>query len=202
MKAECTNFHGHACAVNDEDALIETFGNIGGKIDGLVNNAGIAHCEPFLNFDLKKYDEVMDINTRAVFHCTQLAARAMIDNNIKGSIVNLSSQASVSALPDHVAYCMSKAAVDMLTNMAALELGGKGIRVNSVNPTVVMTKMGREVWDAERGRPMLNRIPAGRFCEEEEVCNAIMFYLSDEAAFCSGSRLMLDGGMTNSNTLK
>ncbi len=96
---------------------------------------------------------------------------------------------------------MSKAAVDMLTNMGALELGQHGIRVNSVNPTVVMTSMGKEVWGGEKGAPMRNRIPLGRFCEEEEVTSAVMFHLAEESAFINGAKTPLDGGMTVTNTL-
>lgn len=104
------------------------------------------------------------MNVKAVFNVSQVVAKDMVDKGIKGSIVNLSSQASQAALLDHAAYCASKGAVDMLTKVMAMELGPHGIRVNSVNPTVTMTDMGRLGWaDPAKAGPMLAKIPLGRF---------------------------------------
>ncbi|KAK9499223.1 hypothetical protein O3M35_002301 [Rhynocoris fuscipes] len=119
----------------------------------------------------------------------------MIQHNIKGSIVNISSQASKVALRDHVVYCATKAAIDAMTRVMALELGEYGIRVNTVNPTVVMTNMGRIGWsDPNKAKPLLDRIPLHRFAEVEEVVNTILFLLSDEASFINAVTLPIDGG--------
>lgn len=119
----------------------------------------------------------------------------MIARNYKGSIVNVSSQGSTVGLPDHTAYCASKGALDQLTRVMAVELGAKGIRVNSVNPTVVLTEMGRAAWSSEeKAAPMLARIPLGRFAEEEDVVDVIVFLLSRRAAMVNGAFVAVDGG--------
>lgn len=123
----------------------------------------------------------------------------MINRKVSGAIVNVSSQASQVGLPDHTAYCISKGALDQLTRVSATELGPHGIRVNSVNPTVVLTEMGKAAWsDNAKAAPMLARIPLRRFAEEEDVVNAIVFLLSDKASMINGTLLRVDGGFLSS----
>lgn len=166
-----------------------------GDIDLLVNNAGIARLEPFLEASVESIDETMAVNLRSPFIVSQVIAKQMIERGVKGSIVNISSMASWGALQDHAAYCASKAGLDMLTQVMALELGPHSIRVNSVNPTVVMTPMGRMAWgDPAKGGKMLARIPLGRFAETSEVCDAILYLLSDHASMVHGMIFPLDGG--------
>ena len=110
-------------------------------------------------------------------------------------MVNVSSTGSKFGLRDHAAYCASKGALDQLTRVMALELGPHGIRVNAVNPTVVMTPMGKMAWgDPEKARPMLEEIPLGRFAEPIDVARAVAWLLSDEAAMIHGVTLPVDGG--------
>ena len=120
-------FKAYQCDLGDSDAIAQTFEAIAADVQGgihmMVNNAGITHCEPVLDFPLDQFNKIMDVNVRAAFQMTQLAAKNMIAHGNKGSIVNVSSNASMSALPDHVAYCASKAALDMMTDVCALELG-------------------------------------------------------------------------------
>ncbi|KOB73208.1 L-xylulose reductase [Operophtera brumata] len=150
-----------------------------GVFDALVNNAGIAVIEPFLECSAASFDEIISVNVRAILNVSQVVAKKMIQNNIKGSIVNISSQASMAALKDHVAYCASKGAVDSMTRVMALELGEHGIRVNTVNPTVIMTEMGRKVWsEPAKSKGMLSKIPLG----------------SSDASMISGVQLPVDGG--------
>ncbi|XP_026753973.2 D-erythrulose reductase-like [Galleria mellonella] len=166
-----------------------------GIFDGLVNNAGIAKTEPFLECTPEYFDETITVNTKAVVNVSQIVAKKMIQNKIKGSIVNISSQASKAALRDHTAYCASKAAVDSITRVMALELGQFGIRTNTVNPTVVMTDLGRAVWaEQSKKQAMLSKIPLGRFGEVSEVVNAVLFLLSEQASMISGVHLAVDGG--------
>ncbi|KAF4715436.1 hypothetical protein FOZ63_006306, partial [Perkinsus olseni] len=107
--------------------------------------------------------------------------------------VNMSSQASSIALPRHTAYCCSKAGLDMLSKMTALELGPYGIRCNSVCPTVVMTPMGTRVWGVEeKAKPMRDRIPLGRFAEMNEVTSAVLYLLSDASSMTTGSSITVD----------
>lgn len=137
------------------------------------------------------------MNLEAMFLISQVIARDMVKNKVKGSIVNISSQGSKVGLVDHTAYCVSKGAVDQLTRCMALELGQYGIKVNSVNPTVVMTDMGKKAWgDRQKALPMLSRIPMGRFAQVEDVVNAILFLLSQEMV--TGHQLPVDGGFLSS----
>lgn len=117
--------------------------------------------------------------------------------NEGASIVNVSSLASSRAFQGHSAYSVSKAGVDMLTKSMALELGaaGRKIRVNSVNPTVIMTRMGRENWsDPGKSKVLLDKIPLKRFGEVHEVIESILFLLSDRSSFINGTTMLLEGG--------
>ncbi|XP_053150460.1 L-xylulose reductase isoform X3 [Hemicordylus capensis] len=125
----------------------------------------------------------------------EIVARKLIARGAPGAIVNVSSQASHRALADHTVYCSTKSALDMLTKTMALELGPHRIRVNSVNPTVVMTAMGRLNWtDPQKAGPMINRIPLGKFAEVDDVVNSILFLLGDQSNMTTGAMLPVDGG--------
>jgi NAD(P)-dependent dehydrogenase (short-subunit alcohol dehydrogenase family) len=166
-----------------------------GEIDLLVNNAAIAILEPFLKTTVEAWDKTMAVNLRAVMIVSQVVAKQMIGRGVAGSIVNVSSMASFQALHDHAAYCASKAGLDQLSAAMAVELGQYGIRVNSVNPTVVLTEMGKRAWsDPVKGGPMLARIPLGRFAECEDVASVVCFLLTDGAAMLNGLALRVDGG--------
>ncbi|KAA8581166.1 hypothetical protein FQN60_008532 [Etheostoma spectabile] len=159
-----------------------------GPIDLLVNNAACANLQPFLDVTPDQFEQSFNVNVKAVLHVSQARRSG-------GSIVNVSSQASQCALRDHAVYCATKAALDMLTKVMALELGPHQIRVNSVNPTVVMTEMGRLGWsDPEKAKTMTSRIPLGRFAEVEDVVNSILFLLSDKSNMTNGVTLPVDGG--------
>lgn len=115
-----------------------------------------------------------------------------------GAIVNVSSQASLVGLAGHIAYGSSKAAMDNITRVSALELGEHGIRVNSVNPTVVMTPMSAWYWGRpEIEGPFLEQMPLGRWATEDEIAGPIVFLLSSDAALISGVCLPIDGGYTS-----
>ncbi|PIO63090.1 hypothetical protein TELCIR_15327 [Teladorsagia circumcincta] len=137
----------------------------------------------------------------------------MIRRSIRGVIVNVSSQASKRPLKDHLSYCklplplincvyaygklrgVTKAGLDMASRCLAKELGEHGIRVNNVNPTVVMTEMGKMAWsDPSKAAPMLAQIPIGRFAEVEDVIKAVLFLLSDASAMTTGEAFPVDGG--------
>lgn len=166
-----------------------------GDIDLVVNNAGIASLEPFLQTKPESFDEVIAINLRAVLVISQIAAKNMIARGVGGAIVNISSQGSKVGLVDHASYCASKGGLDQLTRVMAVELGQYGIRSNCVNPTVVLTAMGKLAWsDPIKSAPMLGRIPTGRFAETSDVVDACMFLLSDKSSMCNGAMLPIDGG--------
>jgi L-xylulose reductase len=164
-------------------------------IDLLVNNAGISILQPFLSSTVEAWDRTLAVNLRSVAIISQVIAAQMVDRGVRGSIVNVSSMAAFQALDRHAAYCASKAGLDQLTKVMAVELGKHGIRVNAVNPTVVLTEMGKRAWsDPEKGEPMLRRIPLGRFAECEDIASVVCFLLSDAAAMLNGLALPIDGG--------
>jgi len=165
-------------------------------IDRLVNNAGTTTLESFLDTRVEGFQHLMAVNVISAMVFGQEAARSMIARGKKGAIVNVSSIASTLGLTDHASYCSSKGALDSLTTVMATELGRHGIRVNAVNPTVVLTPMAEKAWsDPVKAGPMLARIPMGRFAQPEEVAEAIAFLLSDKASMVNGAMLPVDGGM-------
>ncbi|XP_060620826.1 L-xylulose reductase isoform X1 [Anolis sagrei] len=194
LKEECPGIQTLCVDLGDWDATEAALSQVE-DIDLLVNNAAVAVLQPFLQVTKEAYDRSFDVNLRAVLQVSQIIAQKMIARGARGAIVNVSSQASHRALKDHTVYCATKSALDMLTKSMALELGPYGIRVNSVNPTVVMTDMGRLNWtDPEKARPMISRIPLGRFAEVDDVVNSILFLLSDQSAMTTGVMLPVDGG--------
>ncbi len=186
------------------ETLVADLGNVtearqavqqAGDIDLLVNNAAIAILEPFLGTRVESWDATMATNLRAVLVVSQIVAKGMIERGVPGSIVNISSMSSFQALPDHAAYAASKAGLDQLSKVMAVELGPHRIRVNSINPTVVMTEMGKRAWsDPKKGGPMLARIPLQRFAECEDIASVVCFVLSDAAGMLNGLALRVDGG--------
>ena len=165
--------------------------------DLLVNNAGISILEPALETTATAFEAVLRVNTWAPLRLAQVVAGHLVARGSGGAIVNVSSTASSRGLPLHAAYCASKAALDALTRVLAIEFGPHGIRVNSVNPTVTLTPMAQRAWsDPARSAPMLARIPLGRFVEPEEVARAVCFLLGDGAKMVSGTCLEVDGGFT------
>ena len=165
---------------------------------GVVNCAGFGgEIAPPMDADLDVFDKVITVNTRGALLVTKYASRTMVAAGNGGSIVNVSSQAALVALTGHISYAASKAALDGITRVSALELGPYGIRVNSVNPTVVMTPMSASYWGREEIQgPFLSQMPLGRYATEEEIAAPIAFLLSDAAAMISGVSLPIDGGYT------
>ncbi|MFT4064980.1 SDR family oxidoreductase [Paraburkholderia sp.] len=182
--------------VRDESAIDEAFDALD-PFDGLVNCAGIALLERAVDTTAASFDRVMAVNTRGAVLVAKHVARAMIDARRAGSIVNVSSQAALVALDDHLSYSASKAALDAVTRALCIELGPHGIRVNSVNPTVTLTPMAVQAWsDPAKRDPALAAIPLRRFAESAEVAAPILFLLSDAASMISGVCLPIDGGYT------
>lgn len=182
--------------VGDEVAIDEALASLD-VFDGLVNCAGTAMLERAIDTTAASFDSVMDVNARGAILVARHVARAMIDARRAGSIVNVSSQAALVGLEDHLSYCASKAAMDAITRVLCVELGGYGIRVNSVNPTVTLTPMAVKAWSEPSKRdPALQAIPLKRFAEPREVAEPILFLLSDAASMITGVTLPIDGGYT------
>jgi len=163
---------------------------------------GVVNCGGFggeiatpMSTDISVFDKVISINARGALLVTKYASQSMVRLGKGGAIVNVSSQAALVALPGHISYGSSKAALDNITRVCALELGRYGIRVNSVNPTVVMTEMSASYWgQPEIAGPFLEQMPLGRWATEDEIAAPIVFLLSDAASMISGVSLPIDGG--------
>lgn len=172
---------------------VETFG----QIDVLVNSAGIIKSGTIENTTLDDWDKMMNINVRSVFNLTQRCIPHLIAT--KGNIVNVSSVAGTRSFPNVLAYCVSKAAIDQFTRCTALELAGKGVRVNAVNPGVVVTNLHtRSGMDDEAYKAFLQHSkethPIGRPGTAAEVAELIHFLASDKAGWITGGTYAIDGG--------
>lgn len=182
--------------VADPQALDQAFAELP-AFDLVVNCAGIALLEPALELQAHSFDAVMAVNARAAALVAARCGKAMAAAGVRGSIVNVSSQAALVALDAHLCYCASKAALDAITRSLCLELGPHGIRVNSVNPTVTLTPMAEQAWaDPAKSAAAIAGIPLGRFARVEEVVAPILFLLSEGASMISGAALPVDGGYT------
>jgi NAD(P)-dependent dehydrogenase (short-subunit alcohol dehydrogenase family) len=184
----------------DVERMVEQARREAGSLGGLVNCAGIYPNTPFLELGVSEWDAVLAVNLRAPFLVTQAVARCMIRDGGGGSIVNVSSTASRLARPGIAHYGASKAGLNQLTAVSAVELAPHGIRVNAVLPGVVGTERVHENAATARGRAehetKLARIPLARLAEPAEVVNVILFLLSPEAAYCTGALFTVDGGFT------
>ena len=167
-------------------------------IRGVVNSAGFGgEIATPMETDIAVFDKAIKVNTRGALLVMKFATRSMVEAGQGGSIVNISSQAALVALWGHISYAASKAALDSITRVAALELGQYGIRVNSVNPTVVMTDISRDYWSQPHiARPFLKQMPLGRWATPAEIACPVLFLLSEWAAMITGICLPVDGGVT------
>ena len=175
-------------------ATLERFG----RLDVLVNNAGVASMEPFLKISAEDWRQVMAINLDGVFFCTRAALPGLLET--KGNIVNVSSVSGIGGDWNMSVYNAAKGAVTNLTRSLALELGPKGVRVNAVNPSLTFTDMTESMKsDPELMAKFRERIPLGRGAEADEVADVIAFLASVDARFVTGVNLPVDGGLSASN---
>jgi NAD(P)-dependent dehydrogenase (short-subunit alcohol dehydrogenase family) len=170
---------------------------LAGRIDALVNAAGIIATGGVAETSDENWDVMMDVNVRAPFRMIRAAVEHLAAR--RGAIVNVSSVAGVRAFPNLASYCVSKAAVDQLTRVAALDLAPRGVRVNAVNPGVVVTNLHRRGgMDAERYSEFLERSkathPLGRPGTADEIAALIAFLVSPESSWLTGETISIDGG--------
>jgi NAD(P)-dependent dehydrogenase (short-subunit alcohol dehydrogenase family) len=168
-----------------------------GQIDILVHAAGIIGSGTIENSTLAQWDAMMNINLRSIFHLSQLCLPSLIER--KGNIVSLSSVAGLRSFPGVLGYAVSKSGLDQFTRCAALELASKGVRVNAVNPGVVVTELHRSGgMNEEQYQAFLERSktthPLGRVGTAEEVADLILFLASDRAGWITGGTFSIDGG--------
>jgi NAD(P)-dependent dehydrogenase (short-subunit alcohol dehydrogenase family) len=168
-----------------------------GQIDVLVNCAGIFPNAQVVDMDTAEWDLVYGVNLRGPFMLSRAIARQMLDRDIKGAIINISSGAGTSARTGGSHYCGSKAALEMLTKVMAIELGPRGIRVNGVAPGLILDEVLQHPIPEgtnEYVASLLNGIPLRRTGRPEDIAEAVVFLASDHAPWISGSILGVNGG--------
>ncbi|XP_018395009.1 PREDICTED: 3-oxoacyl-[acyl-carrier-protein] reductase FabG-like [Cyphomyrmex costatus] len=182
---------------NDVKNIIDSTIKRYGKLDVLINNAGIAEFGTIETVSLKQYDNIMNVNVRSVFQLTTLAVPYLIKT--KGNIVNVSSVAGLRPFKNGTTYSMSKAALDQFTRCVALELASQQVRVNSVNPGAVITDILRNTgMNQEQIKIFYEKMKGahalGRIGDTLEIAKSIAFLASDDASFITGVTIPVDGG--------
>jgi 3alpha(or 20beta)-hydroxysteroid dehydrogenase len=187
-----TYLHQDVTSEDDWSAVISSITEAHGRIDVLVNNAGIFSMTPALDTTLDAWNQMIAINQTGVFLGIRDVGRVMCEQG-SGSIINISSIAGLSGVSRAHAYAASKWAVRGMSKSAALEFAAQGVRVNSVHPGIIDTDMLREFGgNLER---IKESIPMGRTASADEVANVVLFLASDEASYCSGHEFVVDGAM-------
>jgi glucose 1-dehydrogenase len=178
------------------ERLVSTTLKRHGRIDVLLNNAGITHAADFLDLAEEDFDRVLRVNLKGMFLCGQAVAREMVKAQTRGTIINMSSVNAVLAIPNQVPYVVSKGGVNQLTKVMAMGLAAHGIRVNGIGPGTIATELAKKaVLGSEAAKTkVMSRTPMGRLGEPEEVANVALFLASDESSYLTGQTIYPDGG--------
>lgn len=191
---------GFVCDVAQKAEITRLFDRVAerwGGLDVLVNNAGITHAAELDELTEEDFDRVMAVNLKSALWGTQAAARLMPEG---AAIVNMSSVNAVLAIPNQIAYALSKGALKQLTNVTALALAPKGIRVNAIGPGSIMTDMLKGIMnDRAAEERILSRTPMGRCGQPEEVAAIAVFLASSESSYVTGQTIYPDGGRLGLN---
>ncbi len=172
------------------DATLSSFG----RIDILVNSAGVTKRVPTLNCSEELWRSIMDVNLNGTLRACQIFGETMLKQQ-KGRIINIASLSTFVAFHEVAAYGASKAAVGALTRSLAVEWAPHGVCVNAIAPGIFPTDLNRELLDSPRGKELITRTPMARFGTVDEVIGAAVFLASDEAAFTTGQIIAVDGGL-------
>jgi glucose 1-dehydrogenase len=215
-EARETEEHVHACVnrvqqegvrdvlvqgdVSQEDDVIRMVGEAVeglGRLDVLVNNAGIQISRPSEELSSADFDKVLAVNVRGAFMCAREAIRHLLAEGKPGSIINISSVHQLIPKPNYLGYSVSKGGMQNLTRSLALEYAARGIRVNGVGPGATVTPINRAwVEDPEKRREVEEHIPMQRAGDADEMAGVTCFLASDEAAYITGQTIFVDGGLT------
>lgn len=189
--------HSIVCDIAQEKELhsaVEQSWGYWNGLDVLVNNAGLALREAFVDISVSNWDLIMNINLRAMFLLSQIVSKKMIASDIAGSIVNITSKNGLSGSSKLAHYNSSKAGINLLTQSMAVELAEYGIRVNAVAPGFIETPLDRELKQKERILNITDKTPMKRMGTVQEVANGVFFLASDKASYITGTTLVIDGG--------
>ncbi len=166
-----------------------------GRLDILLDCAGISHRDNFLDLDPALWDRIIDVNLTGMFHLGQAAARQMVRQGSGGSIINLTSQLAEVARPERAAYVASKGGGRSLTHSMAVDLAAHGIRVNAIAPGPTLTGLTQATYtDPEARRATEALIPLGRLGQPDDLVGAVLFLASEESRWVTGSTVTVDGG--------
>jgi len=168
-----------------------------GRLDIMVNNAGMEIHNPFLDVTEEQFDRVISVDLKGAFFCAQAAAREMVKRKIAGRIVNISSVHEDLPMPKNAPYCCAKGGLRMLTRTICLELAPYNITVNNIAPGAVDTPIDADVKaDPEKMKALLDEIPLHRMGQPDEIAKLALYLASDASAYVTGSTYIIDGGLT------
>ncbi|MEU5853000.1 glucose 1-dehydrogenase [Saccharopolyspora shandongensis] len=192
---DCRFFPHDVTETDDWSAIVDHTVSVFGGLDVLVNNAGILRFQSYADANVEDFRQILEVNLVSQWLGIKHAAPVMREG---GSIVNISSVNGLVGGAGFAGYSASKFGIRGLTRSAALELGPRGIRVNSVHPGSVATPMtGREEDELEdRTGGVIRRLPIPRYARPQEISNVVLFLASDESSYCTGAEFVADGGMT------
>jgi glucose 1-dehydrogenase len=192
--------HADVSRVADLQALIDATVAKFGRVDIMVNNAGVETRTSVVNTTEDQYDKVLAINLKSAFFGTQIAAKQMIAQGGGGSIINITSVHEDWPMPGNTAYCLAKGGMRMLTRTAGVELAPHGIRVVGVGPGAVATPINLSTMNDPALLAKLNAaIPLGRMAEPDEIANVVVFLASDAAKYITATTIFADGGIMQSS---
>ena len=177
------------------EAMVQRTLEVFGTIDVLVNNAGICPFHDFLSMPEELWDRVLAVNLKGNFLCSQAVANVMVTRGIHGRIISIGSISSIVGGAQQTHYCASKAGINMLIASMALSLGPYGITCNAVLPGPIATEINREDLTPEKREYFRQRTPIKGIGDPEDLIGPVLFFASDDAAYCTGSRLVVDGGI-------
>lgn len=180
----------------DVDALVKLAADKFGRLDVIVNNAGIARTQQFLDITEGDFETVLGINLKGAFFGTQAAARQMIAQGSGGVVINMSSVNALLSIPTLSTYAMSKGAMNQLTTTAAVALAPHNIRVVGIGPGTILTELvAQQIMTSDAARKsVLSRTPIGRCGEPSEVASVASFLASEDASYVTGQTVYVDGG--------